>query len=351
MPQTSIMGRLIKSFSIAILIPSLTTAIVGVMMIRSQVYDQAAERIRSDLGAAQEIYDHVLARLKDSLRIHATRRVIYGALDTGETAAMGAELDRVRRDEGFDVLTVLDRNGRVFYRTRNPSLAGDSRAWDPLVQRVLNRPMPAAATTVLPHEELEKESRELSLQARMELTPTPLAGPTGRTRVTSGMMLEGAAPVFTADGRMVGVLVGGVLLNRNYTLVDKIRTTVFKGGLYRGQQVGTATIFQDEVRISTNVKNADGSRAITTRASAEVAQAVLGRGETFWGRAFVVNDWYISAYAPIHDITGRTIGMLYLGTLERPYMSCAAASIPPRPGRCRRAPWSTVVRSCAKSPA
>ncbi len=132
-------------------------------------------------------------------------------------------------------------------------------------------------------------------------------------------MLKGAAPVFTAGGRFVGVLVGGVLLNRNYEIVDKIRTTVFKGEAYKGQQVGTATIFQDDVRISTNVRNADGTRAITTRVSAEVAEAVLKSGDTWRSRAFVVNDWYISAYEPIRNLLGNTIGMLYVGTLERPY--------------------------------
>jgi two-component system NtrC family sensor kinase len=116
------------------------------------------------------------------------------------------------------------------------------------------------------------------------------------------------------------VLVGAVLLNRNYAVVDKVRLTVFKEEEYDGLPVGTATIFLDDVRISTNVRNADGSRAIGTQVSAEVAQAVLDRGETWRGRAFVVNDWYLSAYAPITNLTGRTIGMLYVGVLERPFM-------------------------------
>ena len=34
----------------------------------------------------------------------------------------------------------------------------------------------------------------------------------------------------------------------------------------------------------------------------------------------MVNDWYISAYAPIYDLIGNTVGMLYVGTLERPYL-------------------------------
>jgi len=100
---------------------------------------------------------------------------------------------------------------------------------------------------------------------------------------------------------------------------DKIRSTVFKEEEYKGRPVGTATIFQDDVRISTNVRAADGTRAIGTRASAEVADAVLSRGGTWRGRAFVVQDWYLAAYAPIRDFSGATVGMLYVGVLERPF--------------------------------
>lgn len=43
--------------------------------------------------------------------------------------------------------------------------------------------------------------------------------------------------------------------------------------------------------------------------------AVLGRGDTWLDRAFVVNDWYVSGYEPLRDATGSRIGMLYVGYL------------------------------------
>jgi two-component system NtrC family sensor kinase len=53
--------------------------------------------------------------------------------------------------------------------------------------------------------------------------------------------------------------------------------------------------------------------------SREVNQAVLIEGRSWVDRAFVVNDWYITAYEPIRDIQDRTIGILYVGMLEKPY--------------------------------
>jgi two-component system NtrC family sensor kinase len=317
--RSSIKARLIKSFTVAILIPSLVTAVVGVLMIREQVFKQAQARVTSDLESAKEIYNNYADRLKDSLRIHATRMIIYGALERKDTGGLAAEMERIRSAEDLDILTLTDTSGKVFYRTRNPALVGDDQSRDAFVRHVLQKKSPVSSTDIVAREELLKESPRLADQALMDITFTPMSGPSVKTKVTSGMVMKGAAPVFTAGGRFVGVLVGGILLNRNYEIVDKIRTTVFKEESYKGQQIGTATIFQDDVRISTNVRNADGTRAITTRVSAEVAEAVLQRGDTWRSRAFVVNDWYIASYAPIRNAGGHTIGMLYVGSLERPY--------------------------------
>ena len=319
MARTTISRRLTVSFSIAILIPSLTTAVVGGLMLRRQVLDQAQQRVSSDLAAGQEIYQGYLERLKDALRIHATRRIIYAALADGPDDELAGEMARVKEAEKLDVLTLLDVEGRVRYRTRNPAHTGDDLSWDPLAAKVLREHAPASATVIVPPDELLRNSPELAQRAAMEILPTPWSRRSPETRLTSGMMLRGAAPVFTPEGRFVGVLVGGVLLNRSTEMVDKIRKTVFKDERYAGAEVGTATVFQGDVRVSTNVRDSAGARAIATRASAEVADTVLGRGVPFSSRAFVVRDWYIAAYTPIRDLGGSTIGMLYVGTLERPY--------------------------------
>jgi two-component system NtrC family sensor kinase len=63
----------------------------------------------------------------------------------------------------------------------------------------------------------------------------------------------------------------------------------------------------------------DGKRAIGTRVSEEVKERVLNKGERWTDRAFVVNDWYITAYEPIEDIFDERVGMLYVGVLEEKY--------------------------------
>jgi len=83
--------------------------------------------------------------------------------------------------------------------------------------------------------------------------------------------------------------------------------------------VGGATVFFQDSRITTTIRTDRGERAVGTRASKAVVDKVLKKGGRFKDRAFVVNDWYITAYEPILDIHGQRVGMLYVGALESKY--------------------------------
>jgi len=81
-----------------------------------------------------------------------------------------------------------------------------------------------------------------------------------------------------------------------------------------------ATVFQlvDDklVRISTSVMKTDGERATGTyiTSDSQVFQTVM-RGETFLGKAFVVDDWYLTAYSPLYDMEKEIVGALFVGAL------------------------------------
>lgn len=91
----------------------------------------------------------------------------------------------------------------------------------------------------------------------------------------------------------------------------------------------TVTLFQrvdragDMLRVGTSVMAADGERAIGTYIPAvmpdgtanAVVKTVLS-GQTYRGRAYVVNAWYITAYEPMRNAQGDTIGMFYVGVKQ-----------------------------------
>ncbi|MEO0744228.1 MAG: cache domain-containing protein, partial [Pseudomonadota bacterium] len=100
---------------------------------------------------------------------------------------------------------------------------------------------------------------------------------------------------------------------------DTINALVYLDAGAGGARQGTATLFLEDVRVSTNVRLFEDVRALGTRVSAAVRGQVLGQGETWLDRAFVVNDWYISGYLPLTDSYGAYVGMLYVGFLEEPF--------------------------------
>lgn len=191
------------------------------------------------------------------------------------------------------------------------------------MSRVLSNKEVIAGTAIVSKEDLLKEGTDLAERAHIKFIPTRKATQSAKTEETSGMMIKAAAPVFGYDGTLIGVLYGGKLLNRNYEIVDKVKDIVYEGVKYKGKDTGTATIFQRDLRISTNVKAEDGSRAIGTRVSQEVYERVLEKGLPWVDRAFVVTDWYKTAYEPIRDINGQIVGILYVGILEQPFIDTA----------------------------
>lgn len=76
---------------------------------------------------------------------------------------------------------------------------------------------------------------------------------------------------------------------------------------------GKVTIFNGDTRVATTVKNAQGARAVGTKASDAIIDNVIMQGKFFVGEAMVMGEQHYAAYQPIKDVTGKTIGMLFVG--------------------------------------
>ena len=319
--------KLILSFLLVIIIISTVFLVAGVQLIGSRIVSEAQEMVRRDLNAAREIYLSDQERIYDVVRFTADRFFLKDALLSDNLQQVTEELVKVKEREKLDVLTLTDQTGTVLFRASNMSRFGDNQSHDELVRAVLNTQKPVAGTAIITAEDLQKESPKLAEQAYFEFIDTPKARVRPEKKETKGMMLKAAAPIFDYQANLIGIIYGGVLLNRNFDIVDKTKETVFGDIKYGGKDIGTATIFQDDLRISTNVRNPDGSRALGTRVSEEVYNQVVKAGQPWIGRAYVVNDWYITAYEPIRNIRDDIIGILYVGILEQKYVDIKQRTI------------------------
>lgn len=118
--------------------------------------------------------------------------------------------------------------------------------------------------------------------------------------------IEGTDAV--ASKNVPAIYFGSTKMNNNFDLVDDIVR----------QAQGTATIFvkngDEYVRVATNVKKDDGSRAIGTILDPKgKAIESIKKGEAFYGEVDILGKPYITGYKPIRDPSRNVIGIYYVG--------------------------------------
>jgi len=121
--------------------------------------------------------------------------------------------------------------------------------------------------------------------------------------------IEGTDAV--AGKQVPAIYFGSTKINNNFDLVDDVVK----------QAQGTATIFvkngDEYVRVATNVKKDDGSRAVGTVLDPKgKAIQSISKGEPFYGEADILGKPYITGYKPIRDSSQNVIGIYYVGYLK-----------------------------------
>ncbi|MBI4987219.1 MAG: cache domain-containing protein [Rhodocyclales bacterium] len=301
----------------AIMVPALTGLLV---YWGDAAYDRLlVSRVSAEMITAHQYMERVL---------EANGRAVAGFADSAQLARAMSRgglrelLKKTAAGEKFDFVRLLDAEGRIVAASGDTP-AGRWQDW-PVVREALDG-RSSVAIDIFNAAQLAEISPQLTERARVPLVPTPNAAPDPRSEETGGMLIHAAAPVHGADGRLAGAVVAGVMLNHNLGFVDTINDIVYPEGSLPLGSKGTATLFLGDVRIATNVRlfggdrGESGTRALGTRVSQTVRDAVLGEGRTWLDSAFVVNDWYVSGYEPVLDSYGRRVGMLYVGYLETPF--------------------------------
>lgn len=312
-------ARLLLGFLVVLGLIASVGVPAGLSFITRTLRDEATRRLEIDLGAAWAAFEGERERLQTTLSLVSQGEPIRAALVGGNGGDLRDRLEALRVRHELDILTVVDASGRVLQRSRTPYRRDDALTDDPVVRRALDG-QTASGTILVSAELLRAKGEDLAERAFIPLLRTDRAVPTERRAEDRGLVLEAALPILDERGLVRGALIGGVLLNRKFALVDRIRDTVFGDRTFEGKPVGTVTLFLGDVRIATNVMLDAETRALGTRVSREVYERVLEQGQRFADRAFVVNDWYLSAYDPIRDPDGQVVGILYVGLLEKAYL-------------------------------
>ncbi|HEX4842032.1 MAG TPA: cache domain-containing protein [Limnobacter sp.] len=271
-------------------------------------------KVRSDLVLAQQKFADLKMDKRDALRSWADsaylRNVLTRAAGKLDSKELGIQAERL----GFAYLRLVSPTGLV--RSAHPSRLPymlDSQTFKTMTER-----QEGVHMVLMSEAEMNQISDTLAARAVQPIVPTSAARPSAKSIENRGLVVQVLQPLYH-QGEFLGTLEGGLLLNGNLALVDQINDLIYSPNTLLEGSIGTTTIFVEDVRVATTVR-ADGiARALGTRVSEEVRQSVLGRGEIWLERAFVVSDWYVAAYAPLLSPEGARIGMFYVGFLEAPY--------------------------------
>lgn len=313
---------------IATLLTGFVATFIGIWTINQSTIDEVKNRVRQDINTAKLIYNQTLEKIATRILFTAESSDLqtimvnhnYSKMNILQGLIRHEQKIPIQSDEIFlDMITVIDARGNVLYRAANPGVRGDNMLWLPVVKKCLENKSPKLSTELLAIDKILRENPDLADRVTMEIIKIPLSYETQEKQLSDGMVMMAAYPLFDKDKKLLGAIIGGVLLNKDNTIVDKVKETVYQGEKYKGRDMGVATIFQGGVRISTNVMTKEDKRAIGTTLSKEVYNRVIVEGRDWVGRAFVVDDWYITTYTPIYNINKNLIGILYVGLLESKY--------------------------------
>lgn len=322
--------RLLALVLVPLLLLSGTVIVLASKWYSNYTYEQLFTKVNTDLRVAGESFQRIQKDGQRELFSLAGSAVLSTFLAKGERSELLELLDQQRALRGFDFLKLLSADGHQMLR--NTGWQVHELRQSPLTDAVLiadesaviessiiGGAAGAAGIEIYESPDWQHEDGINAQSVLLPLVATARAAPSQRSNEDRAMIIRTLQPVFNAKGERIALLESGVLLNRNFEFVDEIRDLVYGPGSLAPGSRGTVTVFLEDVRITTNVPTSDDSRALGTRVSAEVRDAVLNQGEAWIDRAFVVNDWYISAYEPIIDVANKRVGMLYAGYLEAPF--------------------------------
>ena len=304
-----------------ILLPLIATValcwVVGASLMTNRLVNIAQQAVAADLNAAQGILSAEVAHVAESVKLASQAPALVALRQDQIDATALDALQNSARSGRLSFLTVTDRYGNPLYRLGNADLSGRLGRENALVTAALAGEE-ASGVEVLSNADALRENPQLQTQLTVAVHATPHAQQHAVAHEKRGMFLTTAMPLRDAQGKIIGALWGGQLLNQDERIVEQIVQVLFGGGEASQLRHGNATLFLDDVRISTTVQNEDGKRARGSLMAEEVRQ-VVNRGERWLGRAFVVNAWHLAAYEPLRNRRGEVIGALYVGIPEAPF--------------------------------
>ncbi|MEO7851063.1 MAG: two-component sensor histidine kinase, partial [Rubrivivax sp.] len=210
---------------VMVLLPLLgVLPLLGLLLLwwSNQAFDRMLiTKVRADLAVAQGYFERVLGEVDASTAAVADSHALHMALASADGDALVGLLQQAKAREGLDFVTLRTPDGRLRL-TDSGTAALDNEALPTTAEEPRR-----GSVEVMPIEQVALLGTGLRERVEVPLVATRNAAPSQRTREDRAMLLVSTRPIRSLDGRLLGQLQGGLLLNRNLPFIDHINAIVY----------------------------------------------------------------------------------------------------------------------------
>ena len=267
-------------------------------------FDKLLEtNLHSGLATGHNVLNQQKVQIEQQLNyLVLTERLPFLLAGGTNEKAIRALLETRARAARLDFLIIADANGEIV--ASSLAIPATHKAPASFVLRQGITGILTSGFEAYTSEELRLISPHLAEQVAQQTDKT-----------ASGLLLTAAAHFPLSNQYPDLTLYGGMLLNNNQALINRVRDIVFPVRQASDRADGTTTLYLADRAIATTLRNTDeASRRITP-----IWQDLLGQGAYRIDELQLGGESLIGAFAPLIDNQGQRIGMLYAGVPAGPH--------------------------------
>lgn len=295
---------------VAILI-GLVTVILGMRLAKHTIMEEARNNLNGDLATAGFILANYRENLELKVRLIGGSEKIPELIIQNDISAIRNRLAMLNIENDLDFLSVIDQSGKLVARAFQIDCKGGDLS-NPVIRSALEG-KGGSGFRIIETDSLSEDNP--TLHQRL-----------AKGGLKTAMVLECAYPVLHEtsilhESKVIAVVYGGILVNNNNALVDRIAKRVFRGQAHEGKEVGFVAIYQGPEAISSTLRGPDHLPLTGFTMEKSLQRSVLHNGQTEISQHTLINTDYLSATEPIRDVMGEIIGAIQVSTMERPIIS------------------------------
>ena len=309
----SIRTKLIIGFLLILVVGGMISTSIGNKIVSNMIIKEAYKKALYNLSATWVIYNGKLERLRDVMKLTASRDFLFEYIKGVNTSDFLRKLTMTLKHNQLDFLSLTDKDGNVIFRICNLDRVGDNMLNDSLISRAIQGKV-VYGTMVVSNQYIEKEIYGFTecidhkVENKVNLHD--------RTYLVMGA----AAPVCDEDYQILGILYGGVVINETDAIVRKINDEILQNEKYDGIDIGMALIAGWDREVFTDICSNERLQHSETVMLRKIYETILKNEKSWIGSVYFHERRYIAAYDPIKDIEGRIIGILGINLLAKPYI-------------------------------